>query len=183
MTETPNPWLRASSSGPQYRAPRPIGSLWSRAFGWIGVWAIIIGAPVQVGGDLLVLLQHKSAVARVLAPDEPGGMPDPSVLPLPWDSRIERLGLRFTTHDGREVTAAVAAHAIRPRNPGTEVQVRYDPSNPAVGLSLQSTWSIWFNLITTPLMSWLLLSYSLRLARGASPYARRICWPPLPFGR
>jgi hypothetical protein len=183
MTETPNPWLRAASPVPEGRAPAPGGSRWIRAFGWICVWAIVIGTPLQVAEDLELLLRKHAAMARVLAHDEPGGMPDATQLPPPWAGRLQRLALRFTTRDGREVTAAVAAHAIRPATPGTAVQVRYDPSNPALALSLRSTWAIWSSLILTPLMSLPLLSCFLRMARGAPPNAWRTYWPPLPFGR
>ena len=186
MTDMPNPWIRPPEAPRPPQAPQ--ASPWIRGFAWLCAASIVFGAPVQIADDLSLLLTRKPAVARVLAPDDPGGAPAPLVFsaPLPpWSRQIERVALRFTTDDGREVTAAVAA--LPPSSywlaTGTEVPIRYDPRDPANGVVVRTTWMIWLRLVGTLLFGWLLLGWSVRVGRGASPYAHRTTWPPWSFAR
>jgi hypothetical protein len=99
--------------------------------------------------------------------------------------RAPGLALRFTTEDGREVTAAVAALPFDTlsRSTGPQVSVRYDPRDPALRVTSRTAGPIWLNTLANLVFGWLVLGWSVRVGRGASPSAGKTHWPPWPIKR
>jgi hypothetical protein len=150
-----------------------------RAFGWICAAGVVLGVPAHVADNLGVLLLRRPAMAVVL---------DGSSLAVPSSiGGFERVALRFTVHDGREVTAFVPVAPWPfgwPTAPaGTEVAIRYDPRDPATRVTFRSAGGAVLRLLADLLGGWLMLSWSVRVGRGAPGSAPRTFWPPWPFGR
>ena len=146
-----------------------------------------IGAPAEIAEELSLLLDRERATARVLAAEEPGGSPSdlPVHLPmLPANTHMERVGLRFTTAQGQEVTFAAPRMPTpwRTFRPGAELTVRYDPADPAAHPIIRSDWEIWITIVLVLLVAWIVLPGTVRVARGA-PMSWRTTWPPWPFRR
>lgn len=149
-----------------------------RAFGWICAASVALGVPAQVADNLGVLLRP-NAMAVVL--DSSSVDAPPSIGPY------ARIALRFTIGDGRETTAFVPLAPWPLGGPappaGTEISVRYDPRNPAARVSSSGAGEAALRILASLLGGWLMLSWSVRVGRGASGSATRTFWPPWPFGR
>ena len=159
----------------------------TRWFAWASAAAIAIGAPAEIAEELGLLFSTERATARVLAAEEPGGSPDglPMHPPMaPANTHMARVGLRFTTARGQEVTFAAPRLPMpwRTFRPGEELTVRYDPANPSARPVIRSDWEIWATIILAVLAVWVVLPGLIREARGA-PRSWRAAWPPWPFRR
>jgi hypothetical protein len=150
-----------------------------RAFGWICAAGVVLGVSGQVADNLGVLVHRRPAVAVVL---------DGSALAVPSQiGGYERVVLRFTIDDGREVAAFVPAGRWPLDRPapsaGTEIPIRYDPRDPAARVTFRGAGEAALRILGALLGGWLMLSWSVRVGRGASGSAPRTLWPPWPFGR
>jgi len=156
-------------------APRPrqapVASPWLRAFGWLCVAGILLGVTAQLAHNLAVLIIWKPAMARIVTVEDLSGAPG--------------LVLRFTTKDGREVTAALAALPFDTlsRSAGPQVSVRYDPRDPALRVTSRTAGLILMNTVANLVFWWLVLGWSVRVRQGASPNAWKTFWPPWPIKR
>jgi hypothetical protein len=150
-----------------------------RAFGWICAASVVLGIPAQVADNLGVLLLRQPAMAVVL--DSNSVAAPPSIGPY------ERIALRFTTGAGRQMTAFVPVASWPLGGPvpadGTEVAIRYDPRDPVARVTFRSAGGAALRILVNLVGGWLMLSWSVRVGRGASGSALRTFWPPWPFGR
>jgi hypothetical protein len=190
MTEFSSPWTKAPAPLP---VPPPPGLPWRFRRWWHGVCAVLIAfaTAVQVIGDIHVLLTTVPATARVLAPDEPGGSPEPLPLPLPFTlpgapnaPGLSRLALSFMTVEGQEVTVAVGQTAMpwRRLRPGAEVPIRYNPAEPTAHPELRGVAEILGIILLSLISAWIFVPMAIWVYRGAT-LSWRTAWPPWPFRR
>jgi hypothetical protein len=97
----------------------PVGGRDKSGGRWFGLWFVVIGSLVALGGVVGTVESFRQdvAVAEVVALEDVDNGSRP------------RARVRFTAPDGRVVTPLVTKHDPR-LQPGYRVEIRYDPDDP-----------------------------------------------------